>query len=120
MINILNMILPMILNKMGMNESQRRKAQSSLAKAQNLIQKNRSNPVNALKEAGVPKDFLEQLLSFTDLPMVKNTINKFGFTSEDIKNIGKDIIDNYDTAFTSSITNDSNLDMLKKGLTRLH
>ena len=119
MINLLNMILPMILSKMGMNETQRRKVQSSLAKAQSLVQKNSSNPVNALKEAGVPRDFLEQLLNFTDLPMVKSTINKLGFTSEDVKTIGQDIINSYNNNYTSNIAN-NNLDMLKKGLTQLH
>ena len=118
-VNLLNMILPMILNKMGMNETQRRKVQSSLAKAQNLIQKNRSNPINALKDAGVPKDFLQQLLNFTDLPMVKSAINQIGFTTDDVKSVANDIISNYDNTFNCSTT-DNNLSMLKNGLKRLH
>lgn len=122
--NMLKPMLPMIISQFTKDENKRRQIQSSIAKAENLISKHKANPIEALNEAGVPKEFLQSMLGFADNPIVAGIASKFGYTGNDIKSAFNSILNNYGSnttnVYNASNRQTDNLAMLKKGLKQLH
>lgn len=122
--NLIKPMLPVIIAQFAKNESQRQQIQASIAKAENLINKHKANPIDALSEAGVPKEFLQNMLGLANNPIVTGIASKFGYTGNDVQTAINDILNNYGSntknVYNASGAQTDNLAMLRKGLKQLH